>query len=613
MATLEKLTVILEANTARLKSGFDSAQRSADKFGRSFRGKLITLKDSVFSLRGAIAGVITAQAVRSVVNYADSYTELQNRLRVVTQSTEDLNSVTQDLLAISQQTRSSFQANVDLYSRLAIASKQLGLNQGQLLQFTESLNQAIKLSGATSAEANAALIQLSQGMASGTLRGDELRSVLEQLPAVADIIAKQLGVTRGELRRMGEEGQITADIIVDAFAAARAELELRFLKTVPTVSDSFVKLNNTIITLAGAMDEAFAGSGGLIDMINAFTMSITNNLKGIILFFKSVFGQISLVVESIDYLLTQIKDVGIAMKSLITGDFSKLTERAANSRKQFDDMADAFKNAFDPSVPEEFGDKLDDVAFKIKSKQIREDVFRKYLAGSKTTGTLDLSGEKIGGSPQSGVMGSLEATKEKSKETGESIEDSFKSAFRSIELNANNWKDSMASIFDRFADVAIDAITQVLQKQAQISFSKGGGGLSGFLSGVGDTIGKAAGSLFGEGDFYTQNSLPAPRPARAAGGAVNANMPYLVGERGAEMFVPNTSGSIATASRTRSMMGESSGVVVNNNFNISTGVSQTVRAELAQMMPQINANTRDGVIDAIRRGGKMSRAVGVKL
>lgn len=205
-----------------------------------------------------VAGV--SFAVRQVVDLADSFTNLQNRLRVVTGSQAELQRVTQQLLEVSNRSRSSFESTTELYSRLALATRELGISDKELLQVTESINKAIILSGASAKEANNGLIQLSQGLASGRLTGDELRSTLEQLPVVADVIAKRLGVTRGELRKLGAEGKITSSEIIAAFQDAREELDTKFAKTVPTLGQSFVVLRNNVVAFVGRLNE---GTGAL--------------------------------------------------------------------------------------------------------------------------------------------------------------------------------------------------------------------------------------------------------------------------------------------------------------------------------------------------------------
>ncbi len=213
----------------------------------------------------AFAGITVG--IRQLVGLADTFTNVQNRIRTVTDGTAQLGAVTDELFAISNRTRSSFEATAEVFTRTALATRELGISQQQTLQFTESLNQAVILSGASAQEANAGLIQLSQGLGSGALRGDELRSVLEQLPVVADVIAKSLGVTRGELRELGTQGRITADIILEAFKESREELARRFAKTIPTISQSVTILRNNFIRLIGSLATTSGASAGLSRLI----------------------------------------------------------------------------------------------------------------------------------------------------------------------------------------------------------------------------------------------------------------------------------------------------------------------------------------------------------
>jgi len=239
--------------------------------GRQVRSELQSVETSADRLRRtvqrAFAFIGVGVAIRQLVQLTDTFTSLQNRLKTVVSGQAALARQTDELFQIAQRTRSSFEGTVELYARMGLAAKELGRTQEELTSFTESLNQAIILSGASGVEAQAGLIQLSQGLASGALRGDELRSVLEQLPAVADIIARQLGVTRGQLRELGAEGKISADIVFDAFKNARVELAERFAKTVPTASQAFQVFRNSLIKVVGGFDQALGPSRSLSRII----------------------------------------------------------------------------------------------------------------------------------------------------------------------------------------------------------------------------------------------------------------------------------------------------------------------------------------------------------
>lgn len=263
--------IVVEIDPKRARSGrrevsneLTAIERQADRV----KGALTR----AFAFAGITVGI------GGLVALADQYTNLQNRLRNVTTGTEQLAAVTSELLDISNRTRSSYTATAELYTRTALATKEMGLSARDTLKFTESLNQAVILSGASATEAEAGLIQLSQGLASGALRGDELRSVLEQLPAVADVIAKSLGVTRGELRKMGADGKITADTIITAFQQAEGELNDKFAKTVPTIGQSFTVLKNNVIALWGE----FVTTSGTVEVLSGLILGLANNLENII-------------------------------------------------------------------------------------------------------------------------------------------------------------------------------------------------------------------------------------------------------------------------------------------------------------------------------------------
>jgi tape measure domain-containing protein len=185
---------------------------------------------------------------------ANDYLNLENRLRYLAGGDLDkVNTMFQDMQRVAKATRSDVSATTEGFVRLSLATKDMGLTTQETTLLTERINKAIKLSGATSQEASAGMIQLSQGLASGALRGDELRSVMEQLPAVADVIAKSMGVTRGQLREMGKDGKITADVIVEAFRKAGPELDKAFGNTVPTLADHFVQFKNEMMVAFGTI------------------------------------------------------------------------------------------------------------------------------------------------------------------------------------------------------------------------------------------------------------------------------------------------------------------------------------------------------------------------
>ena len=194
----------------RTQAAFRSVQKSVGRLKSSFVsiGKIATLGLGVAAVK---------QLTGALLNTADAATNLKNKLKLVSDGSRALNINYDRLAVIAQDTRASFQGTVDLFFRLKSTTKDLAVSQSQLYQVTRTLNQAIAMSGSTSEAAEAAIIQLGQGLAAGALRGQELNSVMEQTPKVAEALASGLGVGIGTLRKMGAAGELTAERIIAAF------------------------------------------------------------------------------------------------------------------------------------------------------------------------------------------------------------------------------------------------------------------------------------------------------------------------------------------------------------------------------------------------------------
>lgn len=226
-------------------------------------------------LKRALGALGLAAGIRSLLQTADAFTTMQNQIRLVTNSTAELAVVTDELFAISQRTRGSLEGTAEVYTKVARQAGALGLSQLDVLGFTESLNQAIALSGSTAQQAEAGIRQLGQAIGSGALRGDELNSILENTSEVAKVIADGMGVTIGQLRKLGSEGKITGQAIIDAFKKAREELDERFAKTVPTVSQAIQVLTNAWTMFVGGIDS----STGITAAIAKAIIWVADNLE----------------------------------------------------------------------------------------------------------------------------------------------------------------------------------------------------------------------------------------------------------------------------------------------------------------------------------------------
>jgi len=248
-------------------SGAKRGGKSVENSLRGIEKKQKDVKKSSSGLATALKAVAASLAVREVVQAASTYQDLQNKLRLVTTGTENLADITEELFAVAQRTRGSYEGTVDLYSRVARSVTELGVSQRETLGFTEAVSQAIAISGATAAEASAGILQLGQGLASGAIRGDELRSVMEQLPGLSREIAAGLGVSIGQLRTLGAEGALTAEAVFGAIQSRAEEIDKQFAELTPTIGQAFQVLKNSGLSAIGTLSSMTGLGDGLSSII----------------------------------------------------------------------------------------------------------------------------------------------------------------------------------------------------------------------------------------------------------------------------------------------------------------------------------------------------------
>lgn len=217
--------------------------RATDQLGGAYRG-----------LRTVLATVGAGLLVRELVQASDTYTELRSQIKLVTDSQEELNSVFAESYKLANDTRGSLEGTVQLYTKLARSTAELDLANEELFTITKAVNQSFVVSGAGAQEAEGAIRQLAQGMASGTLRGDELNSVMENSPRLARAIAEGLGVTIGELRQLGADGKITAEAITTALLSTADSIDREFQQMPRTVGQSLQQLRNDLLVTFGQTD-----------------------------------------------------------------------------------------------------------------------------------------------------------------------------------------------------------------------------------------------------------------------------------------------------------------------------------------------------------------------
>ncbi len=666
MATdIAKLQVALEVQSAKFIAEMEKVNRKLSKFERQAKktGQRVNrafdgMSRGAKNLARAAAGLAVAFGVRGIVNVSDTYRKLEGRLKLVTTSTENLAAVQSELFKVAQETRSSYESTVELYARVARNAKQLGVSQRELLDITKSVNKAIQIGGASTQEAAAGVIQFSQALASGELRGEELRSVMENLPRLAQAIADGLGVTIGKLRDMSKAGELTAKTVFDALKTQIGVIESEFTQIPVTVGQSFTRLGNVINQaiakgdmsplvdsvndLASRLSDPnlqknLARFVGLIAKLAGFAISAAAEVGDLARRISITFGGSLGEVEALEAQLANVN------KALTAIDNNSLFSRPLNTlfdskeelqaqRKELEKQISLIKGApkplalnpaaptlNTPTVDTSAAEKAlkayqravenarDSIEGLIQSQRQQIDTFGKsdaeVLKYRLTVGDLSdeiaLLGEQgkrfvtvaVGQAEAverlnaayereqqilenrralyDEVLGIIESSKtelQRLTEQQERINAAYQQGIISLQQYAQASvavQEGLDKIAEKTDETLIDleaaskrAAENIQDAFADFFFDPFDEGLKGLVQGFGNALRRMAAELAaqeflkllfggssGIGGFIG-SIFGGSIGARASGGPVTANAPYIVGEKGPEFFVPNSSGSI---------------------------------------------------------------------
>lgn len=219
----------------------------------------------------AAAAVGAALSIKNIIGLADAMTQTEARLNLITGDLEKTAALQNQIMASANRSRASYQSTADAVAKMGIMAKDAFNNTDELVAFTELINKQFTIAGASVAGQEAAMMQLTQAMASGVLRGEELNSIFEQAPTIIQTIADHLGVSVGEIRAMAAEGQITAQVVKDAMLSSADEINAQFSAMPYTFAQVWTMMQNILL-------EAF---GPLIQVIGAGAQWIYENWAAI--------------------------------------------------------------------------------------------------------------------------------------------------------------------------------------------------------------------------------------------------------------------------------------------------------------------------------------------
>ena len=277
--SLGHLNIQLELDQVKFQSGINNAQGRVKRFTDTATKQLNNIERSMNSLNRVSANLFKAGiagfGVNQLKGFADGYTEIKNKLRLVESASISSSKGLSNVFDIALKTNQSINATSGVYQRFAQNAETLKISQAQIASLTETVSKAVAVSGASAGAADAALTQFGQALGSGILRGDEFNSVMEQTPALAKAIATGLGVTTGELRNMAKEGQLTMDVLVPALERAKESVDDQFNTRILTISAAFENLNTSTIKWIGELDKSTGASEAFAKAINEIANHLT--------------------------------------------------------------------------------------------------------------------------------------------------------------------------------------------------------------------------------------------------------------------------------------------------------------------------------------------------
>ena len=254
----QRSTLIIEISSEqafRNARALDRELRSIQNSGNYATTSMNSMSVACRQLAGYMMGIVT---VGTAIGKMDEFTNLNNRLRLVTDTQKELTLAMKDTFDIAQRSGVAWGGTATIYQKIQYNSEKLGLSQTQVAKVTESISKSISNSGSSAQAAGAALYQLGQAFDKSSLNGDEFVSMSENTGYLMEVFSKGLGVTRAELKEMSSDGQLTTDKMIEAIQKMSGSIEEDFGKTNFTIGQGFTQLSNAVTKFVG---EAGQGSG----------------------------------------------------------------------------------------------------------------------------------------------------------------------------------------------------------------------------------------------------------------------------------------------------------------------------------------------------------------
>ena len=441
---------------------------------RKFRQDVDSTQSSIRNLRNTL---IAAFSIRELVQAGDTFVNLQNRMGTLTGTAEGSAEAMAHMKRIALESRSDFDAVGDLFAKITFATKEMGLSQKQVADATQTVANTFIISGASAIEAANASRQLAQGLASGTLRGDELNSVMEQNSALAELLAQGLGVTTGELRDMGAAGKITAEAILPTLINATDRTSKTVADMNITIAQAITNLKTQFTTLVGDFNTSTGAFGSVAQAINF----VAQNMELLII------PVTALAATAIPSLITALNTLKVAMMSnpvgLLATGFATLVSIlmiANKNSKEFGSTLEELQASRIDQQNKLLQHEKDYARFKdffnekeiAKHRQNIEEIDALILAKEKQAeieNKLNDAVSKLGESTTANMQSAIQITKDFGDTVEGQLTNAFKNFFDITNQNFLDFKDLATSV----ARAVINELINVFIVQKAVGMVKG--------------------------------------------------------------------------------------------------------------------------------------------
>lgn len=297
------VTLLIRANAADLNRALNQAGQRTRTFAtearaageqatRGFnqtRGSVEAIGKQLSGVRSQLLTFIGLQsagsAIAGLAGTTDAYANLTAKIRLATDGHQGFVQAEQAVFDLSQRTSTALDATATLFGRLNSSLREQGAGQQEVLGLTETINQALAVSGATGAEAASAILQLSQAFGAGALRGEEFNAVNEASPRLMQALARNLGVPRGALKELASEGKLTTEVLRAAFSGEEArKIAAEFAQLPLTIERSMTQLGNAFTRFIGQRDQMSGASSAIALAIQALAQNLDTltNVLGVV-------------------------------------------------------------------------------------------------------------------------------------------------------------------------------------------------------------------------------------------------------------------------------------------------------------------------------------------